>query len=231
MAKKAPEYSPEGKPIWGRNEKGQPICYRKKSKKNGGGYCRSTILCANGRCRSAGHGGDAPGRPPTHGGRSAALAGLKLAEKFNTVVKDPELNSHRDNMATLEVLIQARLEQASPPAQLWARAIELYDLALSESQNCVQALRDLGPILHAGQISEESIAEAVQLMDHQRRHKLAESKREAELETTMSARQANAFMIAVMSIVKEEVPDLDIRARIAERVLRQCSTPILRGID
>lgn len=210
------ENDSSGRPIFGRNEAGEPICnaiLTGRASRGTGARCQRTQLFPNGRCAS--HGGRNTGRPVVHGGRSAALAGLRLAEKFAEALADPELASHRENIATLQVLINERLDSAAPTAELWNRATILYREAMKGS---VDALKELGPVLEQGADTAERIDQAARLMDEQRKHKVAEARREADLEMTMTLRQGNAFVAALVQAVEEELPDAELRRRIGRRL-------------
>lgn len=164
------------------------------------------------------HGGGDRGRRPTTGARSKALRNLGLSSKFNAAVNDPELNSHADNIRTLDVLINARLEGAQPGLPLLEECVLLYDEAMAASTNSVKALRDLGPKLQAALESAQRVEDAVRLMDHQRKHKLAEARREAELELSVSQAEMRALVTALI-VAMEEISNPDERRRYYNRVV------------
>lgn len=204
-------YAPDGvTPVCGRIAKsGQP--------------CQSKILNReNGRCGAKGHGGKSTGRPIVHGHRSKVLASIGLGEKAQAILSDSELKSHRDNILLYEIALQTTIEQGLPTEADWKDAIALYRQAIDEQNK--SALLDLGKKLESGLESAKRLTTALNLADKQRLHIESEAKREADLQTNLNARQANALVAALVAAVQEEEEITDaIRRRIQTRLVRLLS--------
>lgn len=220
MARNKPiGHAEDGMPIWAKNDVGQPVCNRKIN--NEEAFCQSTILDREtGRCAANGHGGGKRrgGAPVKHGGRSKILRKLGFTKKLNDIEKDPETKSHRQNIELYELAIQIDLEKGLPSPDEWEAAVALYNKAISGE---VTALRDLGPILREGLSSAQRLTRVLALADKQRTHKESEAKREAELQSNLNARQANALIAAVIAAIEEEEElTLVIRRRLQTRIAR-----------
>jgi hypothetical protein len=66
----------------------------------------------------------------------------------------------------------------------------------------------------------------LELMEHQRRHKEAEHRREQALDQGISARQLDAIVGSLLTIIFEEVTDSGIQRRIGQRFARLFGRPV-----
>jgi hypothetical protein len=204
-------------PIWARNKDGKPTCGRitNSTKKP----CRSTVLDRKtGRCFAAGHGGgekrkggrphtDTPS-PTTIRRRERALKAIGIFDLAEQARHDPEILEHRDNIIFIDALIQAKAEGLVPPLESWQRASELYKEALTGGN--ATALKELGGVLADGLKGAETIEEIVQLMEHQRKHRESEMRREAQLAGSLNPREANWVILQLLAILKKVVTDQQI---------------------
>jgi len=190
-----------------------------------GHECQVTRLYPNGRCHR--HGGPATGAPIVSGSRSKLWKQLGIAKHARAALDDPELTSHRANIATIEALILAEGASIEPGRTFWESATSLYRRAVDDRD--AGALRELGAVLAAGQSREQSVDRILGLMDQQRRHRDSEVKREAIVDQTISGRQAQSLITAIVVILKEEIGDADLLSRIGRRLVRLLGDTPRRG--
>jgi hypothetical protein len=145
------------------------------------------------------------GAPIKHGRYSRSLKDLGLSRRFDAAFEDPEILSHRTNVALLEVLICETFEGSLPPNELWQEARRLYEKAAGGERD-VNSFRELGSLLKQGVQAANAIDKAVGLMECQGKHQVREWKREKDLRTTLTARQANMLMAAFIALIEEFVP-------------------------
>lgn len=223
MAKKTPLGTDDrGRPIWGYSKKDpkRPCCgYPGRH-----GPCQRTNRCPNGRCAQNGHGGSNKGRPIIHGLRSEALRGLKLAESFEQLLGDPQSLDHYENIATTGALANDLLANSRPAIETWKEAVELYDAALGNTKDAVKSLKKLGEVLRTGLSSAENIDKAITLMDEQRKHKLAQARREEQLDTSLNIHQTRALFGAIQKMIELKITD-----RVAQREFTEGLARLLTG--
>ena len=211
-------FDDSGRPIWAKNDKGIAICGAVRR----GHLCKITSLYPNGRCHR--HGGPGTGAPIVNGNRSKLWKQLGIAKHAKAAFEDPELTSHRANIATIEGLIVAEAANIEPGRLFWESATALYRRAVEDKEATIEekrnALKELGAVLDAGRSREQSVERILGLMDQQRRHRDSESKREALVDQTISGRQAQGLITAIVVILKEEIGDSDLLSRIGRRLVR-----------
>lgn len=224
-AKKVPlGHDDQGRPIWAKGAHGRPVCGAKLRSREG--VCQSEFRLPNGRCKASGHGGRSTGPPIRQDAkpetvrrrhRSLLYQRLKIADRADAAREDPDIKSHLENIAAIEALITAEAEgNFSPPGDLWVMAGELYDKGIKKQDKA--AMVELGRILKSGLAANAVIERMVGLMEQQRRHIDSEAKREAQLQTTMSAREVEFIFEQLFAIVSEEVTDPKIRFAIGRRL-------------
>ena len=152
------------------------------------------------------------------GKRSKLWKQLGIGAHAKAALDDPELTSHRTNIATIEGLILAEAGNIEPGRLFWESATALYKQAVEGRD--ASALRELGEVLAAGKSREQSVQRILSLMDEQRRHRDSEIKREAIVDQTISGRQAQGLITAIVVILKEEIGDSDLLSRIGRRLVR-----------
>lgn len=193
---------PNGMPVWGENAQGVPVCFKRRKS---GGHCMNTFLNPhNGRCGTPGHGGrkgKSGGAPILNGIRSKALTSVELAEKVAIAEQDPKIASHEANIALLEGIIQQTLEGVRAPVDFWQSAIGLHGRAQNGDD---RAMHELGELLAQGLSAESRVTAAVSLAEKQRRHKESEAKRRADIESNLTARQAQWLVTALIAAIENE---------------------------
>lgn len=225
MPKKIPPhgFDDQGRPIWALGTKhGRPVCGHKISE---GKFCQSEVRLDNGRCKHAGRGGRplkenaTPETIKRRPGRLKLYKTLKLFERAEEARQDEELKSHRENVVLLEALIRSEGEEdMGPPRELWDQAQQLYESAVKEGNTA--SLIELGSVLAKGVESAARIDRLLELMDHQRRHREAEDKRELKLQTNLNAREVDLVVKSLLAAIHDEVKDPNVRLAIGLRFAR-----------
>lgn len=163
-----------GRPIWGRNAKGQAICFA-KSRRSPTGRCRQTRLLPNGRCRMHPGAPSGPANPAWKGGLHSDLfkPGTPLGDGYRMLQRDDDYLSLREQMRLLagrEREVAVRISQGTGESgRGWRLAQEAYArLAAAwatkpptEASVAMlgQAMRDLDGLLRQGQALEANHAE------------------------------------------------------------------------
>jgi len=224
MANKPLAVKKNGTPIWGYNAKGQPICNAKI--KNKDARCQNTIVMANGRCARPGHGGKSTGRPcGPKGSRYSRFLPQNLAARYEEVLSDPELISVKDQIAVLDSLLSEKLEglaDSNTHATLWSEASRAFaDLkrAINERhpETIRKAISALGATLSNGLGRVRAEQSAREIIQEQAKLATVESKRLAQMEANITAKEAVQFITALMGIINEEITEHATRTRIAQK--------------
>lgn len=178
---------------------------------------------ANGRCRL--HGGKSEGRPPVTGRRSKYLKNIRLAERLNEALGDPELLNQAENLATIEALIASRMEElgAESSAELWRSA----NAALDDLQEAIhagktkavrEAIDTLSSILRNGLGHEKRIQDVRSLIQEQASVARVEITRLEKRDQFIAAREMGVVLKVILDIIRDEVKETKSRQRIAARL-------------
>lgn len=183
-----------------------------------------------GKTKCSLHGGKTPSgteSPHFRHGRYSKHFPVRLQERLEDAIKDPELISLRRQVAVLETFWQehaAKLGEVSS-AELWDAARN----AMSEVKAAVKkgspgelmaALTSLEGILDNGfgqQQAERSIRDIFQ---EQLGLARAEAHRLAQLESNLTAKEANVMLALVLESIRRHVPDPAARSAIASDLVK-----------
>lgn len=228
---KPPGSSDARGPIYGRNQAGKPVCFAHPEAARG--PCMSPIrISPSGRCRSHG-GAEGSGRPIEHGGRSRLYESFRILSQADAARNDPEIQSHLENIVFVEALMRATADDITgPPGEFWTRASELYDQAVKGASP--SALIELGKVLAEGQSNAAKLEKLKELRIEQRGHRLAEDRRQSQLQTSLSARQLMVFvkqlLIAIEDVLRDEsIPRTKLFGAIRLRFIKLCGGGDLQG--
>ena len=190
-----------------------------------GSRCGKTPM-PNGRCSN--HGGKATGRPPTHGRRSKFLP-IRLQERAEEALADRDLVSMAEDIALTDALIVDRYERLGDDghAHLWGVALgclsELdalsVDGSLSMGPDAGAVFDRLSAALTNGQGSAQAEKEIVGFQEHKRKMSDTEIKRQAALNQFVSAKELNAMLALILTIIRETVKDPGERSLVGSKLL------------
>jgi hypothetical protein len=246
MAYKFPQILLSGQKVHGYNSEGVPIC---SAKCRNGTVCQQTLISKNGRCRM--HGGTSPGAPIVHGGRSKLLKSLNLFERVQDSLSDPELLSHKNNIALVEGLMKQVGDDFTATPGEWQevkrlgreatdQVLKVFKFIDQEVDKVPEEIKDqmseilstletLGRVIDHGLSHASRISRLEELSELQLKHRRAEDRRLASLEANLNVADANRIgMALVAAIMARNIPS-DIKKEIAHDVIRILGQPALPG--
>ena len=128
-----------------------PVKIKCNAKRKGGrGPCRSWAVQGKTKCRM--HGGTNPGPPIRHGRHAQSLRG-KLQAALNSSLNDSTLFDSDQTVAAMDAIALAqaeRIEDGDGP-DFRARALRLFTVARSSSDDAPAAMVELGYLLSSGE--------------------------------------------------------------------------------
>lgn len=223
------ETPPGGRPVFGRNAKGNPICNSPLRNKPGR-FCQTSVgLFPNGRCEL--HGGPTPhgdALPQTKHGKRAKYMPPRLTEHFREALSDPELMSLNEDIATAEARIVDLLSRADKGESkaLYGRMLSAYydvDEAWAEgdTKQMYKALKQLKAQIFAAKQDFETWDEAGRWAE--RKRKLIET--QAKMHQMVRADQFMVLVDALRESVRENVSDKRELAAIMRSMARILNRP------
>jgi hypothetical protein len=171
----------------------------------------------NGRCRM--HGGTNSGAPLTAGGRHSKFLPVRLQARYQEALKDPELIALQADVALIDTRLAELLERldTTETSAAWMAANKLFrEMSSSDPAKSLAARHALGEVLEKGLADVAAWSEIAGLLEQRRKCAESESKRQAQLDQFITAKQANVLMAAILHLVTENVADPTARARIAQ---------------
>jgi hypothetical protein len=171
------------------------------------------------------HGGNTPigpGSKTYRHGRYSRYLPARLAEKYQQLVSDPELNEYRHEIALLSARADELLE-AGESHLLWNRVRTAFtDLTTAMNENDAEALNtalnSLHGLIRRGYADSLRWREFYEVTERAGRMKEREHKRMAQLEQWISIDQALAFVGMLMQVITEKVTDKDTLREISRAV-------------
>lgn len=152
----------------------------------------------------------------------------RLMERFDRFVNDPEISSVRGSLALLSARATELIEKLETleSRKAWEQLGEtLSELELKVSEMKEKDAIAIAPLIeimrkqYKGAMAEYRVwDQIVEAVEQHRKLADTEQKREANLQANLTARQAIALFNALFKILVEEIPDLEQRRRIGERV-------------
>ncbi len=188
--------------------------------------CKGISRQSNERCkrrRSPGseycifHGGRAPkggAHPNFKDGRRSRYMPSELFEHFSRFVNDPNITSHRESIASIDVLIQEAwddFEEGGTP-ELWRdlrtawRRVEKAR-ARGDSARLGEKLDRVGHLIERGAEQIDRHMRILKLLEGRRKHAVAETKRRLAEERTYTHEEATAFYMGLGEAVRKHVSD------------------------
>ncbi len=193
--------------------------------KQSGKRCRKSAVRGKRVCHM--HGGLSTGpRVQKAGGRYSKYLPTRLAADYQAALSDRDLGALREKQALIEAFICENLadQQAGrTSAQLWKDAAEAsatLERIIGESEDPAtrESLSRLQDVIHNGVGRALLRAELMELIERGRRLSETESRAIAQKHQHIDIRQAAALLGAVVAIIKENVRDPELRARISRGI-------------
>lgn len=186
-----------------------------------GAKTRSGKPCAqkameNGRCRM--HGGKSTGAPIKHGRYSKFLP-TRLAAKYEEALQDAELISVREEVAIVQTFIAETIESIDLDncEAMWDTltllAKDYFDAKKEEDRD--YAASQMCYAIQDGAKEWQKVRNLLGYIESKRRLAETESKRLKDIENTLTAKEANALVAALLGIINKRIPDPDVRAGVA----------------
>jgi hypothetical protein len=195
----------------------RPIC---GAKNRAGNPCQRSPM-PNGRCNL--HGGKSlvgPAAPGHIHGRHSKYLPTGLAEKYRQGLTDPDLLSHRADLALIDAKIFDLLAAGDmPDAAYWQQIRQ----AVGQADKALYGYAPpeylaLSALLHQGAANETRWAEVATWLDLRRKTADGERKRLVALQQMITVEQAMALIAQVVEVVNEYVTDRDTLAAIGSEV-------------
>ena len=195
------------------------------AKNRAGGRCGKAPM-ENGRCDL--HGGKSTGRPLIHGRRSKFLP-VRLGERAEEALADRDLISMAEDIALTDAMITEEYECLGEEshAHLWSLAVETFDALdactaegdLSMEPKAGVIFERLRDILTNGMGRYQAEAKIMLLQEHKRKLSDTEIKRQTALNQYVSAKELNALMALILTIIRETVKDPGERALVGSKLI------------
>lgn len=212
-------------------ETGKPICgnYSKRINRFGDHVCLSDPVHGRRRCRM--HGGTSPrgfASPQFKTGRHTRYLPDRLIEGYETALKDEALLDLKSEVALLDARmgeLLGRIDRGES-AEAWQTAqtafIDMQDaLRANDAASVTHAMNRLDAILTAAPTGDQAVWDAIQELIQQRRKLVdTERKRLLAMQQFITREQALTLIAALSGILREEVKDPYVLARIRDRFAR-----------
>ena len=132
-------------------------------------------------------------------------------EMVERVLNDPDITSHRENIAMLDAFIQAEQEGLQAPTKVLEKALKLYKSGVGKGAEAAEDLIKLGTLLKTARLEAARRDSIVRLMNEQRKHIEAENRKEAMASAVVSAKEFMSFIDFMISLDRDTIPDEVIR--------------------
>lgn len=175
------------------------------------------------KCQS--HGAKTPiGAASPHwknGKRSRLFGGAtaQLAPAFALAMRDPELESLKTEIATLEARLQQLLGRliGTASAENWVRAHKLFELSLNAPvpADRAAALAACRKLLRDGAADQDVWAEVYAVQEQRRKLAETQGRNSQRLRETMSAEHAMSLLAATVAVINEHVTDRETLQKIS----------------
>jgi hypothetical protein len=239
-----------GRPIFMRNEAGEPVCGARRRRTAGrtdedvvGKFCMSKNRCANGRCPDDGGLTPAGFASPHYKGEGKAkpryLAGLRidLQQIYEDALVDPELTALGEEIAAASAMLDSLNKQYADGGDggaLWKQLKEIFQMiSLAKASTDVKArnrrianlLNKAAEIVGRGDLQFSTRGEIKNFTDLLRKLKSAEAKRQRELQLMMPVAEAMNVYTSLTEAVVTNLSDNSLFAPI-EGAAQQVATLI-----
>lgn len=193
----------------------------------------------NGRCRI--HGGKSPKGAAVNtfkDGRYSKYMPIRLLEKYQQSLDDPELLNMRSEIALVDARLSDLLKRADTgeAGTLWEKArkanLEIQKAVHDENYGrmLVMAL-ELDRLIGDGLADHEMWYEIQSLIDQRRKVVEAEQKRLVAMQQMVTAEQAMALVAGLLSAVKQHVSDRTVLTAVQAEFIRLINQDGSRRLD
>lgn len=196
------------------------------NKRGGRGICRSTFVCANGRCRL--HGGKnlrGIASPTFKHGRYSKYMPQGMGERFREALADPQMLALDKDVAIVEARLTELLSGLGEAGAGWKAVVDWKDKLLQarasgDGATLTAALNGLVAAITSGNGERERWTEIGELVEGRR--KLIDSihKHEVQAREVMTLDRAMALFTAISHTVRQNVHDRESLRRISEQFAR-----------
>lgn len=202
--------------------------------------CRGKAVYPSALCRIHGGGsvkrGTMPGRPPTTGEHSKfpvikmahdKRVKLRLTERVQGAMKDPELVALRKPLALIAIRVEdllERIEESENPER-WSEALSAFkefSLVYTESRNPAvrKAYRHLHAIMQEAKDDYDAWDDIKKTLDLYRKLSESERKRLVQMKAVMTSEEVLEIAMALLNAVIDETDDPKKIKRIQTRFIR-----------
>lgn len=203
-----------------------------KSKRSGE-RCKAQAVRGRTTCRM--HGGTHPVgalAPQYKHGRYSKVLPPKLLDRYQDAQRDPELLALREEITVVDAMLAEALHRIdeTDSAEAWAdaqkhyRAMETARRA-GDTHRMRIALVELGDVLERGAAGKGNREEVLKLIASRKALVESERKRLVDMHQMVSSERALAMMHALVSAVKEAVPDPAVWAKVNATYTRLLNSP------
>lgn len=221
-----------GKPVHARNAKGQPVCGARRAD---GRTCQSRVLMKNGRCKLDGGMNPAGVMNANYqGGRGSVL--LKqipqhLRKAYEASLRDPDQVSLEPEIALLDsntYRLVAEMKDLTSGRRVVTELLgelpimdALVEGATDEADmyEIAREWRTIKEIVEGGRDQEHLWDQIQQNAEARRRLTETDQKRKYQLSKVLEAKHVDTLILAILTIVRNNVGDSKIRGAIGRQVL------------
>ncbi|MCW5941082.1 MAG: hypothetical protein KIS66_02550 [Fimbriimonadaceae bacterium] len=200
-----------------------PRCTAKS--KRSGERCRRHAAPGASVCHMHGAGG---GRPLAHGRYSKFLP-VRLAADYAAALQDPDLADLEGEIGVVQALVYeaARELDEQSGAHLWGLIGQGCDrleraIADDDADAAIAALAALRNTVARGRSAADKEARLLRLIARKESLALSQAKRLAAAEHSLSAKEANALVAALLASVREVIRDRTQLAAVQKAFVRLC---------
>lgn len=221
-------YESNGRPIWGRNADGFPVCFSRKAGKPDEDRCMSTVRYRNGRCKKHGGPSLAGIASPrfTHGRRAVTHKSLsvQVVLAYEASLDDPDQINLQNEIAILDAIIDEevqlmRLGSSSKQIESLKNLFENYKRARkNDTKDEPYAFSELMEAIEGMQDMVAARRDVVRMIDSRRKLSDTQNKIEFRNKGLFTAAQVMQLLGAAMAAVSDEIKDQKLLDRIADRV-------------
>lgn len=225
----------KGRPVHGRNAKGEPVCF---GRKNDGGRCMSRARRRNGRCRK--HAGNTPrgvASPHFKTGEWSSSMPSRLVETYHRSLEDPEILALNTSIALTRARLGDLLSRVDTgDSDRWRRELKAAwdefraarsragrtggseDAKEARRQRLEDAEENLDRLVSACVADAAAWSELRAAEEHLRKLVETETKRRLSGAEVLMAEDAMALAAAVVAAARETVTDRRQLAAFAARL-------------
>lgn len=165
--------------------------------------------------------------PAFKDGKHSKFMPARLQGRYNELLSDKKLLQLRSEVALMDTRITQLLEtvETGDLAERWLTLQkEFVNFQKATTDRDVDAgrksLEVMGEIIHSGANDYAAWAQIGEFIDQRRKLVETERKRMVQSKQMLTSDEAMILISSLMSIIKEEIQDRDVRSRIQSRIIR-----------